>query len=144
VIDEAGGGAGVIAGVLTSEGFNPATAGYSDAASPATTTLTYGPGQAAQAQETAKVLGLPSSALKQGTASGLKLVIGADWTSGNAFPHSTPSAAPVNTAQALASSLSQNASDSSKCVQVTTAYTEPGNTPQSEYASHPNVPNSAP
>jgi LCP family protein required for cell wall assembly len=132
-----------IAGVLTGEGFNPATAGYPDSASPATTTLTYGPGQAAQAQETAKVLGLPSSALKQGTQSGLKLVIGADWTSGNAFPHSTPSAAPVNTAQALASSLSQNASDS-KCVQVTTAYTEPGNTPQSEFANHPNVPNSAP
>ena len=134
----------VIASELVSDGFNSATAGYSDSASPVTTTLTYGPGQSAQAKETASVLGLPAKALVQGTSSGLKLVLGADWTTGNAFPHSTPSAAPANTAAALSGSDVQNGSDDNKCVSVSTQYTEPGNTPQSEYASHPNVPNSAP
>ena len=128
---------------LTSEGFNSRTAGHGHA-NVATTTLTYGPGQGSQAQETAKVLGLPKAALKQSTTSGLSLVIGADWISGTAFPHSTPSAAPVNTKAALAGSLSQNAGDDTRCAQVDTEYTEPGHTPQSEYADNPQVHNSAP
>ena len=128
---------------LTSEGFNQDTAGHGHA-NVATTTLTYGPGLGAQAQETAKVLGLPATALKQSSTGGLSLVIGADWTSGTAFPRSTPSAAPVNTKAALAGSLSQNASDDTQCAQVDTEYTEPRHTPQSEYADNPQVPNSAP
>ncbi|QMU74217.1 LCP family protein [Streptacidiphilus sp. P02-A3a] len=133
----------VIAQELVTDGFNPATTGYSDSASPATTVLTYGPGQAAQAQVTAKALGLPGSALKQGTSAGLSLVLGADWTSGTAFPHSKPVAPPVNTAAALANSHMQNGS-SNQCVAVSTSYTQPGATPAMEYAEHPNVPNSAP
>lgn len=133
-----------IAQELVNDGFNPATTGYGDSASPATTVLTYGPGDLAEAQETAKILGLPASALKQGTASGLTLTLGADWTTGNSFPHSTPSAAPANTAAALSDAAVQTANQSNECVQVSTAYTEPGNTPQSEYADHPDVPNSAP
>ena len=128
---------------LIGEGFNSGTAGHGHA-DVATTTLTYGPGLGAQAQETAKVLGLPATALKQSTTGGLSLVIGADWTSGTAFPHSTPSAAPVNTKAALAGSLSQNASDDTQCAQVDTEYTEPNHTPQSEYADNPQIPNSAP
>ena len=138
------GRANVIASVLTGDGFNPATAGYSDTASPATTTLTYGPGQAAEAKETASILGLPSQDLEQGTSSGLSLVIGADWTSGNSFPNSKPSAAPVNTAAALSGTADRTAGQTNSCVQVGDQYTEPGNTPQSEYANNPRVPNSAP
>ncbi len=134
----------VIAQELVTDGFNSATAGYSDSASPATTVLTYGPGQAAQAQVTAKALGLPASALKQGTSSGLNLVLGADWTTGTAFPHSKPVAPPVNTAAALANTHMQNGSQNNECVQVSPSYTEPGATPAMEYAEHPNVPNSAP
>ena len=138
------GRANVIASVLTGDGFNPATAGYSDTASPATTTLTYGPGQAAEAKETASILGLPSQDLEQGTSSGLNLVIGADWTSGNSFPNSKPSAAPVDTSAALSGTADRTAGQTNSCVQVGDQYTEPGNTPQSEYANNPQVPNSAP
>ena len=133
-----------IAQELVTDGFNSATAGYPDSASPATTTLTYGPGQAAQAQTTAKTLGLPATALKQGTAAGLKLVLGADWTSGKSFPNSKPVAPPVNTAVALASTYAQNGAANNECVQVSKDYTQPGATPAMEFADHPNVPNSAP
>ncbi len=134
-----------IANQLVSQGFNSATAGYPDSASPATTTLTYGPGEAAQAQVVAKDLGLPSKALVQGTAAGLNLTIGADWTSGNTFPHSTATPAPVSSAVLLNGATGvQTANQDNECVQVSTAYTEPGHTPQSEYADNPQVPNSAP
>ena len=139
---EGNGWSGTVAQELVTDGFNSATAGYAHADVP-TTTLTYGPGQLAQAQVTAKTLGLPSSALKQGSSAGLDLVLGANWTSGKSFPGSKPSAPPLNTAAALANSHSQNASQS-ECVQVSTAYTEPGATPAMEFAEHPNVPNSAP
>ena len=134
-----------IANQLVSQGFNSATAGYPDSASPATTTLTYGPGEAAQAQVVAKDLGLPAKALVQGTATGLKLVIGADWTSGNTFPHSSATPAPVSSAVLLNGATGvQTANQVNQCVDVSTAYTEPGHTPQSEYADNPQVPNSAP
>jgi len=141
---EVNGWSDTVAQELVTDGFNSATTGYPDSASPATTTLTYGPGQAAQAQTTAKTLGLPATALKQGTAAGLKLVLGADWTSGTSFPHSKPVAPPVNTAAALANAHAQNGSANNECVQVSTDYTEPGATPAMEFAEHPNVPNSAP
>jgi len=134
----------VIAQELVGDGFNPATAGYSDAASPATTVLSYGPGQAAQAKVVAGTLGLPAKALKQGTEAGLKLVVGADWTTGKTFPGAKATPPPVNTKAALANTDVQNAGDDSKCVQIGTAYTEPGHTPQSEYADNPQVPDSAP
>ncbi len=141
---EVNGWSDVIAQQLVADGFDSATAGYPDSASPATTTLTYGPGQAAQAQTTAKTLGLPATALKQGATAGLKLVLGADWTSGKSFPNSKPVAPPVNTAVALASAYAQNGAANNECVQVSKDYTQPGATPAMEFAEHPNVPNSAP
>jgi LCP family protein required for cell wall assembly len=140
---EVSGWAVTVAQELVNDGFDSGTAGYSDNASPAHTTLSYGPGQAAQAQVTARTLGLPSTALKQGSSAGLNLVLGADWTSGKSFPGSKPTAPPLNTAAALAQTHSQNASQS-QCVLVSTAYTQPGATPAMEFAEHPNVPNSAP
>ena len=139
---EGDGWSDTVAKELVTDGFNPATAGYSDS-DVATTTLTYGPGQLAQAQLTARTLGLPSSALKQGSSAGLKLVLGADWTSGTAFPGSKPSLPPLNTSVALNDTHSQNGAQN-ECVQVSTDYTQPGATPQMEFADHPNVPDSAP
>ena len=139
---EGDGWSDTVAQELVTDGFDSGTAGYSHA-DVATTTLTYGPGQLAQAQVTARTLGLPSSALKQGTGAGLQLVLGADWTSGKSFPGSKPSAPPLNTAAALANSHSQNGADQ-QCVAVSTDYTQPGATPAMEFADHPNVPNSAP
>ncbi|MHA6758527.1 LCP family protein [Streptacidiphilus sp. PAMC 29251] len=133
-----------LAADLVKEGFNRGTAGYSDSVSPATTTLTYGPGDAAKAEATAKALGLPAKALKQGSAAGLKLVIGADWTSGSTFPGSKPVKPAVDTKAALSNANVQTANQSNRCAQVGTEYTEPGHTPAGEFAAYPNVPNSAP
>ncbi|MBC3842796.1 LytR C-terminal domain-containing protein [Streptacidiphilus sp. 4-A2] len=133
-----------IAQELVNDGFNSATAGYPDSASPATTTLTYGPGEAAQAQTTAKALGLPATALKQGTAAGLKLVLGADWTTGKSFPNSKPVAPPVNTAVALASTYAQNGSADNQCVQVSKEYTQPGATPRWSSPTTPTSPTRPP
>ena len=145
-----------IAAELISDGFSSGTAGHPHADVP-TSSLTYGPGQAAQAQAVAKVLGLPSGELKQGGSAGLSLVIGADWTSGNAFPHSTPSAPPVNTASALASTGVQYANNNGTCATVSPDQTEnklglaggadwesPPESPLQMYNLYPNVPDSAP
>ncbi|QMU79976.1 LCP family protein [Streptacidiphilus sp. PB12-B1b] len=149
------GRAGQIAAALISDGFSSGTAAYDDSGSPASTSLTYGPGQAAQAQATAKVLGLPAADVKQGAASGLKLVIGADWTSGTAFPNSKPAPAPVDTAAALNNTFSQNGG-TSQCVKVspdktenklglpTATWNSPPETPAQMFQIYANRPNSAP
>jgi LCP family protein required for cell wall assembly len=146
-----------IATALVSDGFNRATAGYPDSDYP-TTTLTYGPGQAAQAQLVATALGLPARSLVQGkgAAAGLKLVLGADWTSGLTFPGSKATPAPANTAVALNNANSQSAADN-KCVDVSTDETEnklgldtgaswnsPPETPEEMFQIYSNLPNSAP
>ncbi|WP_436850240.1 LytR C-terminal domain-containing protein, partial [Streptomyces monashensis] len=59
---------------------------YRHPATAATTTLTYGTGQKPEAQAVASALGLPTSHLKQGSGTGLTLVIGSDWPSGTSFP----------------------------------------------------------
>ncbi|MER6071715.1 LCP family protein, partial [Streptomyces sp. NPDC001817] len=75
-----------IATALTDQGFSSATT-TANAPSPATTTtLTYGTDQKDEANTVAKALGLSSSHLKQGTGTGLTLVIGSDWPSGTGFP----------------------------------------------------------
>jgi LCP family protein required for cell wall assembly len=146
-----------IAAALVSDGFDPATAGYPDTDFP-TTTLTYGPGQAAQAQLVAKALGLPAKSLVQGTAAGVKLVLGADWTSGLTFPGSKATPAPANTAVALDNTHSQTAAvKGCEEVQVSTDETEnklgldtgaswnsPPETPQEMFQIYSNLPNSAP
>ena len=114
-----------------------------------TTTLTYGPGREADAQEVAASLGLPSSALKQGTASGIHLLIGTDWPTGNTYPGGKASAAPVNTKVALNNAHAQSGDVTNSCVHVSTALTIPispkyGITPAQSYARHPEVPDSAP
>ncbi|WP_322942187.1 LCP family protein [Actinacidiphila yeochonensis] len=86
------GRAGAVATALVGKGFTQA-ATSGDAPATESTTLTYGPGQKAEAQEVASALGLSATHLKQGTAAGLTLVVGSDWTSGTVFPGGTGKAA---------------------------------------------------
>jgi LCP family protein required for cell wall assembly len=128
-----------IATALTGKGFNPATTGSNAPAPTATTTLTYGPGQKPQAQTAAKALGLSTSHLKQGTATGLTLVIGSDWSSGTTFPGGASS--PADTKAALDNSHAQTADQSKTCADVSKYKTVEINgvpmTPTQAYAESP-------
>ncbi|MYT03911.1 MULTISPECIES: LCP family protein, partial [Streptomyces] len=112
------GRASVVANALTGQGFSSATT-TANAPSPATTTmLTYGTGQKAEAQTVAKALGLRTSHLKEGTGTGLTLVIGGDWTSGTTFPGGSSSPAPADTKAAVSNAHAQTADEAKKCAQV--------------------------
>ncbi|MFE1838091.1 LCP family protein [Streptomyces sviceus] len=112
------GRASVVANALTGQGFSSATT-TANAPSPATTTmLTYGTGQKAEAQTVAKALGLRTSHLKEGTGTGLTLVIGSDWTSGTTFPGGSSSPAPADTKAAVSNAHAQTADEAKKCAQV--------------------------
>jgi LCP family protein required for cell wall assembly len=113
-----GGRATAVADALTTKGFSPGTSAGNAPAPAAATTLTYGPGQKDQAQTVARALGLPASHLKQGTATGLTLVIGADWRTGTAFPGGTASASPADTKAAVSNAHAQTADQGSSCAQV--------------------------
>ncbi|MEU9451886.1 LCP family protein [Streptomyces sp. NPDC048277] len=108
-----GGRASAVATVLTDGGFSSATT-TANAPSPASsTTLTYGASRKAEAQAVAAALRLPGSSLKEGTGSGLTLVIGSDWSSGTTYPD-TGTTAKTATANASAST----ADDSRTCAKV--------------------------
>ncbi|MET8804046.1 LCP family protein [Streptomyces sp. NPDC004546] len=112
------GRASAIATALTDQGFSSGTT-TANAPSPATTTtLTYGTDQKAQANTVAKALGLPSSRLKQGTGSGLTLVIGSDWPSGTGFPGGTSSPAPADTQAAVGGAHASTADEAKTCAKV--------------------------
>ncbi|MER6061405.1 LCP family protein [Streptomyces sp. NPDC001792] len=112
------GRASAIATALTDQGFSSGTT-TANAPSPATTTtLTYGTDQKAQADTVAKALGLPSSHLKQGTGSGLTLVIGSDWPSGTGFPGGTSSPAPADTQAAVGGAHASTADQAKTCAKV--------------------------
>ncbi|MFI9808684.1 LCP family protein [Streptomyces sp. NPDC052301] len=107
-----------IASALTGQGFSPATT-TANAPSPATsTTLTYGTGQKDEARTAAKALGLPGSHLKQGTGSGLTLVIGSDWPSGNGYPGGGSSAAPADAKAAVGGAHASTADQAKTCAKV--------------------------
>jgi hypothetical protein len=80
------GRAAAVATALTDQGFGSGTTTANAPSPAATTTLTYGTGQKAEAQTVADALGLPASQLRQGSGTGLTLVIGRDWTSGTSYP----------------------------------------------------------
>ncbi|WP_370149804.1 LCP family protein [Streptacidiphilus sp. EB129] len=108
---------------LVSQGYNSASSVANAASNTSTTTLFYGAGHQAEAKQLAASLGLPGSALQQGSSSRYILVIGTDWKSGATFAGSgggsSASAAPVNTKVALANSHNQTA-DQHGCVAVST------------------------
>ncbi|KOV65554.1 transcriptional regulator [Streptomyces sp. MMG1121] len=135
-----------IATALTDQGFSSATT-TANAPSPATTTtLTYGTGQKAEAQTAAKALGLSSAHLKQGTGTGLTLVIGADWPSGTSFPGGSSSPAPADTQAAVSNAHASTADQAKTCAKVSPYKTVSVNgvsmTPAEAYAAARGKPDS--
>nr|QIZ01796.1 LCP family protein [Streptomyces sp. S1D4-11] len=113
------GRASAVATALIDKGFSSGTTTGNAAGTTSTTTLTYGSGHKAEAQSAAKALGLPSSHLKQSDATGstgLTLVIGTDWTSGTAYPATTP--APADTKAATSNAHAETADQSKTCAKV--------------------------
>ncbi|WP_177235492.1 LCP family protein [Streptomyces sp. MUSC 14] len=135
-----------IATALTDQGFSSATTTANAPSPAATTTLTYGSGQKGEAQTVAKALGLSSSNLRQGTGTGLTLVIGSDWPSGTAFPGGSSSPAPADTHAAVSNAHASTADQSKTCAQVSQYRTVSLNgvsmTPAQAYAAARNVPDS--
>ncbi|SCE10016.1 LytR cell envelope-related transcriptional attenuator [Streptomyces sp. DvalAA-14] len=139
--------------------------GFSDRTAPgngtpaATTSLTYPPGQKAQAQAVARSIGLPARGLVQGPGTRIVLLIGADWPTGATFPGGKAAPAPVDTQAALNGTNQQLGTDK-KCAEVSTykdvigldASGKPtssdhpasGTSPTRAYALSPNVKDSAP
>ena len=116
------GRASVIASALIAKGFSSGTTSGNAPEQSSSTTITYGPGQKAEARTTASALGLPASHLTQGSADGVVLVIGSDWPSGTAYGSSgssgNSSAAPADTHAAVADAHAQTADKARTCAQV--------------------------
>ncbi|MEU2226415.1 LCP family protein [Streptomyces sp. NPDC018347] len=108
-----------IATALTGQGFSSATT-TGNAPSPASaTTLTYGAGRKAAALTVAEALGLPASRLKEGTGSGLTLVVGGDWPSGDRYPGTAAATpAPADTRAAVGGAHASTADQAGKCAEV--------------------------
>ncbi len=66
----------------------------------------------------AKAIGLASSHLKQGTGTGLTLVIGTDWPSGTTYPGGGSSPAPADTKAATSNAQAATADQSKSCAKV--------------------------
>ncbi|WP_405995085.1 LCP family protein [Streptomyces sp. NBC_00986] len=114
------GRASTVATSLIDGGFSSDTTTGNASVSATTTTLTYGTDQKAEAQTVAKALGLASSHLKQGTGTGLTLVIGTDWPSGTTYPGATSSPAPADTKAATSNAQASTADQSKSCAKVST------------------------
>ncbi|MFE4629249.1 LCP family protein [Streptomyces mirabilis] len=142
------GRASAVATALLDKGFGSGTTTGNAGGTTSTTTLTYGSGHKAEAQTTAKALGLPSSHLKQSdaTGTGLTLVIGTDWTSGTAYPAATP--APADTKAATSNAHAETADQSKTCAKVSPYRTVSLNgvamTPTQAYRAASGIKDSAP
>ncbi|MET7481576.1 LCP family protein [Streptomyces sp. NPDC005538] len=112
------GRASTVATSLIDGGFSSDTTTGNASVSATTTTLTYGTGQKAEAQTVAKAIGLASSHLKQGTGTGLTLVIGTDWPSGTTYPGASSSPAPADTKAATSNAQASTADQSKSCAKV--------------------------
>ncbi|WP_327289128.1 LCP family protein [Streptomyces sp. NBC_01198] len=154
------GRAAAIAAELVDRGFSKQTTS-GDGPSSTKTSLTYPAGQQAQAQSVAKALGLPSAAVKQSaSATGIVLLLGADWPTGTTFPGGKVAASAADQKSALNGANSQLGSDKGECApvskfddvigvdasgHVTTKSNPPHSTsPTHAYAISPNVKDSAP
>ncbi|MGW3108363.1 LCP family protein [Streptomyces sp. NPDC001100] len=113
-----GGRASVIANALITKGFSPGTSTGNAPEQAATTRLTYGPGEKAEAQTVASALGLSASHLTQSSASGLTLVVGADWPTGTTLSGGSSSAAPADTHAAVSNANASTADESKTCAKV--------------------------
>lgn len=144
-----GGRASAVAQALLGKGFSSNTTTGNAPAQSSRTTITYGPGQKAEAQTAASALGLPASHLTEGSSSGVVLVIGSDWPSGTAYGSSGgSSAAPADTHAAVADAHAQTADKAKTCAKVSPYKTVQINgvpmTPTQAYAAARNKEDSAP
>jgi LCP family protein required for cell wall assembly len=119
------GHAAVVAQGLLAKGFGRDTTSGNAPEQSARTTITYGPGQQAEAQTLAAAVGLPASRITQGGASGVVLVIGGDWPSGATYGSSDESggtggssAAPADTHAAVGGAHAQTAAKAKSCAKV--------------------------
>jgi LCP family protein required for cell wall assembly len=112
------GRASTVATALTDAGFGSGTTTANAPSAATTTTLTYGADQNAEAQTAAKALGLPSSHLRQGSGTGLTLVVGSDWPSGTTYPAGASSPAPADTKAAVSGAHAQTADQAKTCAKV--------------------------
>ncbi|SHI13056.1 LCP family protein [Streptomyces sp. 3214.6] len=112
------GRASTVATALTDAGFSPGTTTANAPSAATATTLTYGADQNAEAQTAAKALGLPSSHLRQGSGTGLTLVVGSDWPSGTTYPGGASSPAPADTKAAVSGAHAQTADQAKTCAKV--------------------------
>ncbi|MEU7413207.1 LCP family protein [Streptomyces sp. NPDC042638] len=110
------GRASVVASALTGQGFGSATTVNAPSLATATA-LTYGTGQLPAARTVAKALGLPASRLKQGTGSGLTLLVGSDWPSGSSYPAAS-TASPADTRAAVSQAHASTADQAKTCAKV--------------------------
>ncbi|MEU5592950.1 LCP family protein [Streptomyces sp. NPDC020298] len=140
------GRASAVAGELTDQGFSSGTTTANAPSQSATTTLTYGTGQEAEAKTVAKALGLSSSHLKEGSGTGLTLVIGGDWPSGASFPGGTSTPAPADAKAAVGGAHAQTADKAKTCAKVSPYKTVELNgvpmTPSQAYAAAKGKPDS--
>ncbi|MER6980538.1 LCP family protein [Streptomyces carpinensis] len=140
------GRASAIATTLTEQGFGSGTSTANAPSHATTTSLTYGPGQEAEARTAAQALGLPDSRLKQGTGNRLILVIGSDWPSGTTYPDSSSSPAPADTGSAVSNAHASTADQAKTCAKVSTYRTVTLNgvsmTPSQAYAAARGKPDS--
>ncbi|MFJ9116667.1 LCP family protein [Streptomyces sp. NPDC102394] len=144
-----GGRASVVADALLAKGFGSGTTSGNAPAQSSRTTITYGPGQKAQAQTVASALGLPASHLTEGSAAGVVLVIGSDWPTGTAYASSGgSSAAPADTHAAVSDAHAQTADKAKTCAKVSPYKTVEINgvamTPAQAYAAASDKKDSAP
>ncbi|CAK7283450.1 LCP family protein [Streptomyces misionensis] len=138
------GRASQIATALTDQGFSSGTTTANAPSAASTTTLTYGSGQKGEAQTVAKALGLPAGHLKQGSGTGLTLVIGADWSSGTSFPGGA--SGPADTKSAVSDAHASTADQAKTCAKVSPYKTVELNgvsmTPSQAYAQARSKPDS--
>ncbi|MFC1418510.1 LCP family protein [Streptacidiphilus cavernicola] len=126
------------------------TIGNAPSSSVQTSTVEYGTGRKADAQQVAASLGLAASAVKPASSgSKVTLVIGADWPSGVVFPGGTAKAPAANTKVALANASAKTGNQVNSCAHVSTQATVSlpgygGMNPTRAYALSPKVKNSAP
>jgi LCP family protein required for cell wall assembly len=142
------GRAAQVASALRAKGYSRATA--STAAATGVTMLRYGSGHQPDAAALAAALGLPSSAVRQGTGtgSGLTLVIGSDWTTGTTFSGAAGAPSPAQTKTALSEAHARTADQAASCAVVSSARTVQLKgvpmSPIQAYARSPQIPDSAP
>lgn len=135
------GRASAIASSLISQGFSSGTTTANAPSSASTTTVNYGSGDKAEAQTVAKALDVPSSHVKQGSGTGVTLVIGDDWTTGTSYP-----AKSGDTKAAVSNANASTADDSKTCAKVSPYKTVSLNgvpmTPAQAYAAAKGKPDS--